>query len=156
MSLIGIFVRYIFTFGILPLFVLYLIGKPIFIIRLLDKIIYVRINDIYVFNFLILLFGVLDVYYYWSYTVGKKVIDSIIKNEIINTEEYTVKLSQMHSDERNVYIFLTCIAMLLSIHKFGQRILKIADLEKQKKEKEKQLGYDKESPLGHKKNEFRH
>ena len=153
MSLIGIFVRYIFTFGILPLFVVYLIGKPIFIIRLLDKIIYIRINDIYVFNFLILLFGVLDVYYYWSYTVGKKVIDSIIKNEIINTEEYTVKLSQMHSDERNVYIFLTCIAMLLSIHKFGQRILKIADLEKQKKEKEKQLGYDKESPLGHKKNE---
>ena len=153
MSLIGIFVRYIFTFGILPLFVVYLIGKPIFIIRLLDKVIYVRINDIYVFNFLILLFGVLDVYYYWSYTVGKKVIDSIIKNEIINTEEYTVKLSQMHSDERNVYIFLTCIAMLLSIHKFGQRILKIADLEKQKKEKEKQLGYDKESPLGHKKNE---
>ena len=153
MSLIGIFVRYIFTFGILPLFVVYLIGKPIFIIRLLDKIIYVRINDIYVFNFLILLFGVLDVYYYWSYTVGKKVIDSIIKNEIINTEEYTVKLSQMHSDERNVYIFLTCIAMLLSIHKFGQRILKIADLEKQKKEKEKQLGYNKESPLGHKKNE---
>ena len=153
MSLIGIFVRYIFTFGILPLFVVYLIGKPIFIIRLLDKIIYVRINDIYVFNFLILLFGVLDVYYYWSYKVGKKVIDSIIKNEIINTEEYTVKLSQMHSDERNVYIFLTCIAMLLSIHKFGQRILKIADLEKQKKEKEKQLGYDKESPLGHKKNE---
>ena len=153
MSLIGIFVRYIFTFGILPLFVVYLIGKPIFIIRLLDKIIYVRINDIYVFNFLILLFGVLDVYYYWSYTVGKKVIDSIIKNEIINTEEYTVKLSQMHSDERNVYIFLTCIAMLLSIHKFGQRILKIADLEKQKKEKEKQLGYDKESPLGHKKKE---
>ena len=153
MSLIGIFVRYIFTFGILPLFVVYLIGKPIFIIRLLDKIIYVRINDIYVFNFLILLFGILDVYYYWSYTVGKKVIDSIIKNEIINTEEYTVKLSQMHSDERNVYIFLTCIAMLLSIHKFGQRILKIADLEKQKKEKEKQLGYDKESPLGHKKNE---
>ena len=130
MSLIGIFVRYIFTFGILPLFVVYLIGKPIFIIRLLDKIIYVRINDIYVFNFLILLFGVLDVYYFWSYTVGKKVIDSIIKNEIINTEEYTVKLSQMHSDERNVYIFLTCIAMLLSIHKFGQRILKIADLEK--------------------------
>ena len=153
MSLIGIFVRYIFTFGILPLFLVYLIGKPIFIIRLLDKIIYVRINDIYVFNFLILLFGVLDVYYFWSYTVGKKVIDSIIKNEIINTEEYTVKLSQMHSDERNVYIFLTCIAMLLSIHKFGQRILKIADLEKQKKEKEKQLGYDKESPLGHKKNE---
>ena len=153
MSLIGIFVRYIFTFGILPLFVVYLIGKPIFIIRLLDKIIYVRINDIYVFNFLILLFGVLDVYYFWSYTVGKKVIDSIIKNEIINTEEYTVKLSQMHSDERNVYIFLTCIAMLLSIHKFGQRILKIDDLEKQKKEKEKQLGYDKESPLGHKKNE---
>ena len=92
-------------------------------------------------------------YYYWSYSVGKQIINTIIKNEIINTEEYTVKLSQMHSDERNIYIFLTSIAMLLSIHKFGERILRIADYEKEKKEKEKQLGYDNVKTPIHKKTE---
>ena len=153
MSLIGIFVRYIFTFGILPLFIIYLIGWPIFIIRILNKVLYIKINDVYVFNFLIVLFALLDIYYYWSYSTGKKIINTIIKNEIINTEEYSVKLSQMHSDERNIYIFLTCIAMLLSIHKFGERILRIDNMEKEKKEKEKQLGMDKKDNSEHKKNE---
>ena len=152
MSLIGIFVRYIFTFGILPLFIIYLIGWPIFIIRILNKVLYIKVNDVYVFNFLIVLFALLDIYYYWSYSTGKKIINTIIKNEIINTEEYSVKLSQMHSDERNIYIFLTCIAMLLSIHKFGERILRIDKMEKEKKEKEKALGIDKKEE-GHKKNE---
>ena len=152
MSLIGIFVRYIFTFGILPLFIIYLIGWPIFIIRILNKVLYIKVNDVYVFNFLIVLFALLDIYYYWSYSTGKKIINTIIKNEIINTEEYSVKLSQMHSDERNIYIFLTCIAMLLSIHKFGERILRIDKMEKEKKEKEKALGIDKKEGE-HKKNE---
>ena len=152
MSLIGIFVRYIFTFGILPLFIIYLIGWPIFIIRILNKILYIKFKEIYIFNFLIGIFAVLDIYYYWSYKSGQKIINTIIKNEIINTEEYSVKLSQMHSDERNIYIFLTCIAMLLSIHKFGERILRIADMEKQKKEKEKQLGYNLDDVAKRKKN----
>ena len=152
MSLIGIFVRYIFTFGILPLFIIYLIGWPIFIIRILNKVLYIKVNDVYVFNFLIVLFALLDIYYYWSYSTGKKIINTIIKNEIINTEEYSVKLSQMHSDERNIYIFLTCIAMLLSIHKFGERIIRIDKMEKEKKEKEKALGNDKKEEE-HKKNE---
>ena len=153
MSLIGVFVRYIFSFGILPIFIIYLIGRPIFVIRILNKFLYIRVNEIYVFNFLIYLFAVLDVYYFWSYKTGQKVINSIIKNEIINTEEYSVKLSQMHSDERNIYIFLTCIAMLLSIHKFGQRILRVADLEKEKKKKEKELGYNIDEIAKNKKNE---
>ena len=155
MSLIGIFVRYIFTFGILPLFIIYLIGWPIFIIRILNKVLYIKVNDVYVFNFLIVLFALLDIYYYWSYSTGKKIINTIIKNEIINTEEYSVKLSQMHSDERNIYIFLTCIAMLLSIHKFGERILRIDKMEKEKKEKEKALGIDKKEEEHKKMNKFK-
>ena len=151
MSLIGIFVRYIFGLGILPLFVIYLIGRPICVIRILNKILYIKFKEIYIFNFIIAIFAVLDVYYYWSYSVGKKIIETIIKNEIINTEEYTVKLSQMHSDERNIYIFLTCIAMLLTIHKFGERHLRIADLEKQISEKEKKLGKETKTPEAKKK-----
>ena len=43
--------------------------------------------------------------------------------------------------------------MLLSIHKFGERILRIDNMEKEKKEKEKQLGIDKKDNSEHKKNE---
>ena len=144
MSLIGIFVRYIFTFGFIPLFIIYLIGWPIFIIRILNKILYIKIKEIYIFNLIICLFAIFDVYYFWSYNTN---------NKIINTEEYTVRLSQMHSDERNIYIFLTCIAMLLSIHKFGERILRIDNMEKEKKEKERQLGYENVKTPIHKKTE---
>ena len=153
MSLIGIFVRYIFAFGILPLFVIYLIGRPICVIRILNKILYIKYKEIYIFNIIIVIFAVLDAYYYWSYSVSKKIINTIIKNEIINTEDYTVTLSQMHSDERNIYIFLTSIVMLVSVLKFGERILRIADYEKEKKEKEKQLGYDNVKTPIHKKTE---
>ena len=112
MSPIGIFVRYIFTFGILPLFVIYLIGWPVFIIRILNKVLLIKINNTYVFNFVIAILALLDIYFYWAYSTGQKIINTIIKNEIINTEEYTVKLSQMHADERNISIFLICIVML--------------------------------------------
>ena len=78
-------------------------------------------------------------------------IQHIIKNEIINTEDYSVRLSQVHSDERNIYIFLTCIAILLTIHKFGERIIRIGEKEKEKLELEKKLGINPESAADHKK-----
>ena len=59
----------------------------------------------------------------------------------------------MHADERNIYIFLTCIVMLLSIHKLGERIVRIDEMEKLKKSREKQLGIDTKDDSKHKKNE---
>ena len=153
MSPMGIFVRYIFTFGILPLFIIYLIGWPVFIIRILNKVLLIKINNTYVFNFLIAILALLDIYFYWSYSTGQKILNTIIKNEIINTDEYSIKLSQMHADERNMYIFLTCIAMLLSIHKLGERIVRIDEMEKLKKKKEQELGIDSKDDSKHKKNE---
>ena len=146
MSLIGLFVRYIFTYCFLPLFVIFLIGKPVFLIKILNSFLHFKINNIQIFHFLLVLFGIFDLYYYMSYSSGKKVVKRIIKNEIIYTEEYSVRLSQVHSDERNIYIFLTCIAMLLTMHKFGERILRIADKEKLLKEKEKELGVTDKTP----------
>ena len=146
MSLIGLFVRYIFTYCFLPFFVIFLIGKPVFLIKILNSFLHFKINNIQIFHFLLVLFGIFDLYYYMSYSSGKKVVKRIIKNEIINTEEYSVRLSQVHSDERNIYIFLTCIAMLLTMHKFGERILRIADKEKLLKEKEKELGVTDKTP----------
>ena len=97
-------------------------------------------GNIQIFHFLLLIFGLFDFYFYFSYNSGQKAVQRIIKNEIINTEEYSVRLSQVHSDERNIYIFLTTIAMLLTIHKFGERIIRIDEKEKEKKELEKKLG----------------
>ena len=146
MSLIGLFVRYIFTFFILPLFVIFLFGKPVFLIRLLNGFLHLKINNIQIIYFFIVIFGIFDIYYYVSYSTGKKAVKRIIKNEIINTEEYSIKLSNVHSDERNIYIFLTCIAMLLSMHKFGERILRIAEKEKEINQKEKELGVTEKTP----------
>ena len=151
MSLIGLFVRYIFTFFILPLFVIFLIGKPVFLIRLLNGFLHFKINNIQIFHFFLVIFGIFDIYYYVSYSSGQKTVKRIIKNEIINTEEYSVRLSQVHSDERNIYIFLTCIAMLLAMHKFGERILRIAEKEKEIKQKEKDLGTPAKTPEAKKK-----
>ena len=151
MSLIGFFVRYIFTYVILPIFIIFLIGWPTFLIKILNKFLHFKINNIQIYYFLLALFAIFDGYYYLSYSNGKKAIQRIIKNEIINTEEYSVRLSQLHSDERNIYIFLTCIAMLLAIHKFGERLLRIAEKRKEKAEKEKELGITEKSPEDKKK-----
>ena len=151
MSLIGFFVRYIFAYVILPIFIIFLIGWPTFLIKILDGFLHFKINNIQIYYFLLVLFAVFDGYYYLSYSNGKKAIQRIIKNEIINTEEYSVRLSQLHSDERNIYIFLTCIAMLLAIHKFGERLLRIAEKRKEKAEKEKELGVTEKSPEDKKK-----
>ena len=151
MSLIGFFVRYIFTFTFLPLFFIFLVGKPLFLINILNKFLHSKIKETQIFHFLLLVFGLFDLYFYYSYSSGNKTIQRIIKNEIINTEEYSVRLSQVHSDERNIYIFLTCIAMLLTIHKFGERHIRIAELQKEISEKEKKLGKTAKKPENKKK-----
>ena len=150
MSLIGFFVRYFFTYVILPLFLAFLIGKPIFLIRILNKFLHFKINNIEFFHFFLALFCIFDVYYYLSYRSGRNDVQRIVKNEIINVDEYSVKLSQVHSYERNIYIFLTCIAMLLTMHKFGERILRIDEKVAEKKELEKKLGITKKTPKGKK------
>ena len=146
MTLIGFFVRYIFTYTFLPLFVIFLFGKPLFLIRKIYGFLHSKVRETEIFYFLLVLFAIFDLYFYVSYSSGKKAINRMVKNEIINTSEYSVKLSLLHSDERNIYIFLTCIAMLLTIHKFGERHLRIADLEKQISEKEKKLGKETNTP----------
>ena len=140
MSLIGFFVNYFFTYTILPLFILFLIGKPIFLIRYLNTFLHFKINNIEIIHFFLVIFGLFDIYFYFSYTSGQKDVDRLIKKDIINIDEYSVKLSQIHSYERNIYIFLTCIVMLLSMHKFGERILRISDQEAEKLELEKKIG----------------
>ena len=146
MPLIGFFVRYIFSFVFLPLFFIFLIGKPLFLIRILNDILHKEINKTQIFHFLLVLFIIFDLYYYYSFTSGNKLVQRMIQKEFINPEEYSIRLSQTHSDERNIYIFLTCIAMLLTIHKFGERHIRNAQFEIKKNELEKKLGINGATP----------
>ena len=146
MSLIGFFVKYIFIPSILPLFIIFFFGKPVFLIKLLDKVLHFEIRKTKLIHLLLFIFSLFDIYLYYSRSLGKKAIERLIKNEIINTEEYSFRLSQIHSDERNMYIFLTCIVMLLSIEKFGLRHIRIAELEEIKKGKEKELNSHQKTP----------
>ena len=140
MLLIGFFVRYIFSLFFLPLFFIFLIGKPLFLIRILNDFLHKEINNTQIFHFLLVLFIIFDVYYYFSFSSGNKAVQRMIQKNYINPEEYSIRLSQTHSDERNIYIFLTCIAMLLTVHKFGERHIRNAKFEIEKNELEKKLG----------------
>ena len=152
MNLIGFFVRYIFSFIFLPLFFIFLVGKPLVLIKILNDFLHKEVNKTQIFHFLLVLFIIFDVYYYYSFTSGNKFVQRMIQKDYINPEDYSIRLSQTHSDERNIYIFLTCIAMLLTIHKFGERHIRNAQFEIEKKELEKKLGIsgDGETP-SHKK-----
>ena len=128
MSLISLFVNYFFSIILLPLFILFLIGKPVFLIRILNKILHTKVQGQEIIIVLLGAFGLLDIYFIYAKHSAEEKIKFIIKMDIINIEEYSIILSQSHAYERNIYIFLTCIAMLLTMHKFGERHLRIAEL----------------------------
>ena len=140
MSLIGFFVRYVFIFVFLPVFIMFLIGKPVFLIRFLNKILHLRIQgDRQLIQVFLLGFAILDAYYMYAKCDADKKIKRLLKNEIINPEEYSVNLSHSHSSERNIYIFFTCIVMFLTMHKLGERHLRIAKLREEYSNKKRQL-----------------
>ena len=74
------------------------------IIKIEDKkFLHFKNNNIQIFYFLLVLFVTFDAFFHLSYSNDKKTIHRIIKNQIINTEEYSVPLSD--SNKKNIYIF---------------------------------------------------
>ena len=96
-----------FHSAFLPLFYIFLIGKPLFLIKILNDFLHKEVNKTQIFHFLLVLFIIFDVYYYYSFTSDNKLVQRMIQKDHINPEDYSTKLSQTHSDERNIYIFLT-------------------------------------------------
>ena len=140
MSLIGFFVRYVFTLIFIPVFVMFLVGKPVLLIKLLNKILHFKVQgNQQLIHILLLSFTLFDAYYIYAKSNAEKKIKRLIKNEIINPEEYSINLSHAHSYERNIYIFLTCIVMFLTMHKFGERHLRITELKEEYLNKKKLL-----------------
>ena len=140
MSLISYFVNYFFSIVLLPLFFIFFIGKPIFLVKILNKLLHFKIQGKDIILALLGFFSLLDLYFIYAKHSAEKKIKFLIKMDIINVQEYSIILSQAHAYERNIYIFLTCIAMLLTMHKFGERHLRIAELNEKLANKETKKG----------------
>ncbi len=104
-----------------------MLGKPLFLIRLLNKFIHFEIHGNEIFYLLLLIFAISDLYFIYGKSSAKKSITRLLSIKMIDPDEYQAKSAIVHSYDRNIYIFLTCIAMLLTIHKFGERHLRLAD-----------------------------
>ena len=143
MTLISIFYTFI-TFGFLfPMYIITIIGKPIFLVKLINSIIhYVEpFKKFEVFN---VICGVCVIGAAYNYLI-KYSMESAIKYEIESgNTNVEPKVGLVFNYERNALIFITSLAILLSIYKFTQRYLNINQLKKDLKAKKEQL--DKVQP----------
>ena len=138
MTLISIFYTFI-TFGFLfPMYIVTIIGKPLFLVRLINSVIhYVEpFKKFEVFN---VICGVCTIGAAYNYLI-KYNMESAIKFELnrgnANVEP---KVGLVFNYERNALIFVTSLAILLSIYKFTQRYLNINQYKKDLKAKKEQL-----------------
>ena len=138
MTLISIFYTFI-TFGFLfPMYIVTIIGKPLFLVRLINSVIhYVEpFKKFEVFN---VICGVCALGAAYNYLI-KYNMESAIKFEL-NSGNANVepKVGLVFNYERNALIFVTSLAILLSIYKFTQRYLNINQYKKDLKAKKEQL-----------------
>lgn len=138
MTLISIFYTFI-TFGFLfPMYIITIVGKPIFLVRLINSTIhYVEpFKKFEVFN---VICGVCAIGAAYNYLI-KYNMESAIKYEL-NSGNANVepKVGLVFNYERNALIFVTSLAILFSIYKFTQRYLNIYQYKKDLAAKKEEL-----------------
>ena len=138
MTLISLFYTFI-TFGFLfPMYIVTIIGKPLFLVRLINSVIHyvAPFKKFEVFN---VICGASAIGAAYNYLI-KYNMESAIKFEL-NSGNANVepKVGLVFNYERNALIFVTSLAILLSIYKFTQRYLNINQYKKDLKAKKEQL-----------------
>ena len=134
MSFLKLYVMYLFKYIIIPLWVICLIGKPLFLLRIISKILKIKIQNHEIFNMLLFIYIILVLYYgYISYQAKS---DIKTQSESLNIES---KLLTARSSERNVYIFINSIAMLITMHKLTERYERLDNEKKKLKNIENEL-----------------
>ena len=138
MTLISIFYTFI-TFGFLfPMYIVTIIGKPLFLVRLINSVIH-YVEPFIKFEVFNVICGVCTIGAAYNYLI-KYNMESAIKFEL-NSGNANVepKVGLVFNYERNALIFVTSLAILLSIYKFTQRYLNINQYKKDLKAKKEQL-----------------
>lgn len=136
------FYKFIFIPIIIPIFCLTFLGKPNFLVKIINKIIHFTdpFKGIEFINFLILVCIILSGVAYYNYFDAQKTFEIFRKQKgSMNNPLYESILRDAHSSERNFYIYLAGCILLLIVHKLTERYLRIAGKEKQIKEIQKEL-----------------
>ena len=138
MSIVGLFYNFIFLCFIVPLFILTLIGRPRFLMRLISKLIHTTINEHEIFTYLLILCIIFASYFYYQFYNAEKLLYVLLSH---NAEVFELEAKRLtvRSNQRNFYIFIVAFAMLIAIHKFTERFIRIAELEKELKTKKDEL-----------------
>ena len=134
MTFLFFYVMYIFKFGIIPMWLICLVGRPLFLLKMIKNLFHMKIQNHEIFN-LFLCFNLLFVFYYSfiSYQAKK---DIKLEKESLSIES---KSLTARSSERNIYIFINSIAMLITIHKLTERHIRLDDLKTELKKKQEEL-----------------
>jgi len=134
MSFLKIYVMYIFKYGIIPIWIICLIGKPLFLLKIFSKFFHIKIQNHEIFNIFLVINLLLVFYYSFISNQAKKEIKA--QSDSLNIES---KSLTARSSERNVYIFINSIAMLITIHKLTERYFRLDNLKNELKKKEEEL-----------------
>ena len=125
---------YIFKYGIIPIWIICLIGKPLFLLKIFSKFFHIKIQNHEIFNIFLVINLLLVFYYSFISYQAKKEIKA--ESDSLNIES---KSLTARSSERNVYIFINSIAMLITIHKLTERYFRLDNLKNELKKKEEEL-----------------
>lgn len=163
----GIILKFVYKFGFLyfflPMFILYIIGKPRFIVKILNKILELRepVFHYKIFGHLSLFLGLNAVFnYYRKIKVGEEILEFVSTGAPNLRQILEPKYREQSLYERNFYLFVCLSIMLIIFLKLSFSYKEIIQIEEEcsKLEKEfKQKGGNvnelaKSTPLIEKKN----
>jgi hypothetical protein len=138
MSIVGLFYNFIFLCFIVPIFILTLIGRPRFLMKIISKIIHTTVNEHEIFTYLLLLCIIFASYFYYQFYRSQSLIQVLLTHNDQVSELESKRLTA-RSNQRNFYIFIVAFAMLLAIHKFTERFIRIGEIENELKSKKEEL-----------------
>lgn len=147
MAIIAGFFNCLFIYFLFPFFVLVVIGKPLFIMKAINSILTIEepIKKFQINTILILIFLIGIGYSVIEMNTSRMAINYILQEaEHYDPKEYEEKLRVFNSNERNLFMVVSCLLILLTIQKFSDRHIKIGDYKREVFQKKAIL--DKEHP----------
>lgn len=157
MAIIAGFFNGLFIYFLFPFFVLVVIGKPLFLMKAINSILKIEepIKKFQINTILILIFLIGIGYSAIEMNTSRMAINYILQEAAhYDPKEYEEKLRVFNSNERNLFMIVSCFLILLTIQKFSDRYIKIGDYKREVFQKKVIL--DKEHPkvpLDEKKNQ---
>ena len=126
---------------LLPVFLICLLGWPLFIVKLISKIIHYKepFKQTKVFSMLLSGLSLFAAYYLFTIRNHSKKIQSYLDKEETTSSYTDLEIKRLFGEERNLYLYLTCIALLFAIYKLTHRMINIADMKRQIKAKKEEL-----------------